>query len=206
MNPPSASHAGGVWERQIRSVRNVLKPLLLEAGHQLDDESFRTLIKECQAVVNSRPLTTITESDTEALTPNHLLTMKSKVLMPPPGVFLKADVYSCKRRRRVQHLANGFQKRWRREYLQILQERKKWNKTRRNLDKDDMVIIRDDTLPRCNWKLARVEQPIPSKDGLVRKVRLVVGSSQLDRKGQRNHELQTVERPVQKLVVLQYAM
>ena len=29
-NPPSASHMGGVWERQIRSVRNVLTALLGE--------------------------------------------------------------------------------------------------------------------------------------------------------------------------------
>ena len=27
-NPPAASHSGGVWERQIRTVRNVLSGLL----------------------------------------------------------------------------------------------------------------------------------------------------------------------------------
>jgi len=34
MNPPSASHMGGSWERQIRT-RSVLGSLLEEAGHQL---------------------------------------------------------------------------------------------------------------------------------------------------------------------------
>ena len=32
MNSPSASHAGGVWERQIRSVRRVLNALVEQHG------------------------------------------------------------------------------------------------------------------------------------------------------------------------------
>lgn len=32
MNVPSSSHMGGVWERQIRSVRSVLSPLLQNNG------------------------------------------------------------------------------------------------------------------------------------------------------------------------------
>ena len=39
MNPPYASHMGGVWERQIRTVRGVLSGILDHHGHQLDDES-----------------------------------------------------------------------------------------------------------------------------------------------------------------------
>ena len=43
-NPPLASHMGGVWERQIRSIRNILSPLLKTYGNALGDESFRTLM------------------------------------------------------------------------------------------------------------------------------------------------------------------
>lgn len=39
MNPPAASHMGGSWERQIRTVRSILSSLLEETGHQLEDES-----------------------------------------------------------------------------------------------------------------------------------------------------------------------
>ena len=35
MNVPAASHMGGVWERQIKSVRNVLSSLLQNNGEQL---------------------------------------------------------------------------------------------------------------------------------------------------------------------------
>ena len=40
MNPPSASHAGGVWERQIRTVRSVLTALLDGNAGVLDGENL----------------------------------------------------------------------------------------------------------------------------------------------------------------------
>ena len=102
---------GGVWERQIRLLRNVLSSLLQDNGGQLDDESLRTLMCETEAIVNSWPLTVNNLTDPDSLSPLtliHLLTMKTKVLLSPPGVFQSADLYSRKRRRRVQHLANDF--------------------------------------------------------------------------------------------------
>ena len=205
MNVPSASHMGGSWERQIRTVRNVLAVLLQENGTQLDDESFRTLMKEVQNIVNSRPLTVnnmMSPGAPEPLTPNHLLTMKVKVLMPPPGVFLREDLYSNKRWRRVQHLANEFWTRWRREFLHTLQMRQKWAKPQRNLMVGDIVVVKDDHLPRNEWKLAQVQQTLPSDDGFVRKVILAVGTRLLDNHGRRTHEVQRLERPIHKLVLI----
>ena len=100
MNSPSASHRGGVWERQIPSFHAILCALLQSSGQQLDDESLRKLMCEAEAIVHSRPLATdglTTPSSQEPLTPNHLLTMKSNVLLPPPGDFKRADLYSRKR-------------------------------------------------------------------------------------------------------------
>ncbi|XP_064107904.1 uncharacterized protein LOC135216464 [Macrobrachium nipponense] len=93
-NPPAASHMGGCWERQIRTVRKVLSALVKEFGERLNDESLRTLLCEVESIVNSRPLTTVSDSvdDLEPLTPNHLLIPKSYVI-PPPGLFQKDDVY-----------------------------------------------------------------------------------------------------------------
>ena len=92
---PLASHMGGVWERQIRTVRSVLSSLLQHNSKQLDDESLRTLMCEAEEIGNSRPLTvnqlTYPESP-EPLTPSHLLTIKSKVLLSPPGKFEPADM------------------------------------------------------------------------------------------------------------------
>ena len=92
----NSARAVSCWERQIRTVRNVLAALLEESGTYLDDKCFRTLMKEVQSIVNSRPLTVNNMASPdfpEPLTPNNLLTMKVKVLMPSPGVFQREDLY-----------------------------------------------------------------------------------------------------------------
>lgn len=135
MNVFSASHMGGVWERQIRSVRSVLSVLLDDKGTQLDDASLSTFICEADAIINSRPLTVDDLRDPDSLsplTPNHLLTMKSKIVLPPPGNCQDADKYSRRRWRRIQHLANEFWCRWKKEFLQSLQLRQTWLKPQRD--------------------------------------------------------------------------
>ncbi|XP_022102427.1 uncharacterized protein LOC110985605 [Acanthaster planci] len=204
-NIPTASHTGGVWERQIRSVRRVLSSLMDQLGSHLDDESLRTLMTEAAAIINSRPLTIDNLNDPTSLaplTPNHLLTMKSTLVLPPPGCFQSTDLYSKKRWRRVQFLANEFWNRWRKEYIQTLQLRQKWIRPHPNLEVDDIVLVKDDTLPRNRWQLGRVKDVFPGKDGLVRSARLLLGDPLLDVEGKQTHPKRYLERPVQKLVLL----
>ena len=169
MNIPQASHMGGAWERMIRSARVALTSLLDQHASSLDDELLHTLMVEAEAIVNSRPLTCL-EPDSEPLTPFQLLTLKSKVALPPPGNFVKEDLYCRKRWRRVQHLANEFWSRWTKEYLPTLQKRQKWSKPHMNLEVGDMVMLTDETNPRCQWSKALVARTHPSEDGLIRKL------------------------------------
>ena len=190
-NPPAASHMGGVWERQIRTVRSILSSLLRDYGHALNDESLRTLMTKVECIVNSRPLTFPSgdATDLQPLTPNHILTMKSKVVMPPPGDFQKDDVYLRKRWRRVQYMANIFWTRWKREYLQTLQARTKWNQPKRNIEIGDIVLIKDENTARNYWPMARVVNVRQDSKGFVRSATLKLSFS-------------TQERPIDKLVVL----
>lgn len=76
-NAPSASHAGGVWERQIRTIRNVQHATLAQSVGRLDHTSFRTLFYKAMAIV-SRALTIDGINDPnflEPLTPNRLILM-----------------------------------------------------------------------------------------------------------------------------------
>lgn len=102
-NPPSSSHMGGVWERQIKTIRQVLAGILYEHGERLNDESFQTLLCKVEAIVNSRPITYVSNDadDLQPLSPNNLLTMKSSIILPPPGNFQR-DIYMRRRWRRVQ--------------------------------------------------------------------------------------------------------
>lgn len=186
-NPPSASHFGGAWERQIRTVRKVWRSMPTQ---RLDDESLHTLFCEIESVINSRPLTYVSSSqgDLEPLTPNHLLLLRG-CGEGIPGQFSDADLISVRRWRQVQYLAQQFWLRWRREYLPTLQRRQKWVSKTRNVRQGDVVLMVEDDVPRGHWRLGRVTEVFPGRDGLIRKVLVKTSSTAL-------------MRPVHKLIVL----
>lgn len=187
-NPPAGSHHGGVWERLIRSVRSAMNSTLKE--QILDDEGLQTLMCEIETVLNGRPITRISDQfgDLEALTPNHLLTLK-RLPNLPPGIFEKSDNYSLRRWRQVQYMAELFWKRWSKEYLPLLQERQKWHDVKRNLKTGDIVLIVDASAPRNSWPMGIVKETIPDKNGLVRQVKVKTATNVL-------------VRPIDKLCVL----
>jgi len=81
---------GGVWERQIRTIRKVRRAVL---GQQiLNDESLNTLKCQVEAIISGRPMTVILDDarDFEPLIPNHLLSLRSGPELPP-GLFVKYD-------------------------------------------------------------------------------------------------------------------
>ena len=120
MNAPRSSHTGGVWERQIRTVRSILNSVLLLCPGSLDDSSLRSIFYEVMSIVNCRPLTVNEIEDPNAfepLTPNHILTSKSEIPYPPPGTFVKEDLFLRKRWRCVQYLLEQFWARWKKEYI-----------------------------------------------------------------------------------------
>ena len=93
-NPPAASHMGGIWERQIRSAHAILSSFLLTHGNSLDKESLLTLVAETEGILNLQSLTVETISDPTTdllLALSNNLTIKLKVVMPPPGDFSRPE-------------------------------------------------------------------------------------------------------------------
>ena len=89
-NPACASNFGGVWERQIRSIRSVMNGLIREHGSRLDEESLKTFLCEAEYTINNRPLTVETRNDplsAPPLSPSMLLTGKTRLVLHPPGEF-----------------------------------------------------------------------------------------------------------------------
>ncbi|XP_030854473.1 uncharacterized protein LOC115929512 [Strongylocentrotus purpuratus] len=167
-NPPGGSHHGGVWERQIRTVRQVLFNLVRQ--QRLDDEGLQTFLCEAEGIINGRPITKASNdpNDLEALTPNHLLLMKSQPALPPT-ITRETDIYVRRRWRQVQYMSDLFWRRWTKEYLPQLQQRQKWVEPHRNLQVDDLVLVVDQTIPRNSWLLGRVTRVLPDAEGLVRR-------------------------------------
>ena len=190
-NTPYASHTGGAWERQIRTVKSVLMSLIKSTPKVLDEETIRTFLTEAEGIVNSRPLTVenLLDPESKPLCPNQILTMKSKLVLPPPGEFQEADVYCRKRWRIAQHLTNSFWTRWRKEYLQLLQSRQKWTEKKRNLRVGDVVLLKEEGAIRGKWPMGRVLEVHPGQDGLVRSITVKTDKT-------------TLKRPINKVVLL----
>ena len=190
-NTPYASHMGGAWERQIRTIKGVLMALMKSSPRLLDEETLRTFLTEAEGIVNSRPLTVenLLDPESKPLCPNQILTMKSKLVLPPPGEFQEADWYCRKRWRIAQHLANNFWTRWRKEYLQLMQNRQKWAESKRNFRVGDVVLLKEEGVVRGQWPMGRVVEVYPSEDGLVRSISVKTGKS-------------TYKRPIHKVVLL----
>ena len=207
MNPPSASHMGGVWERQVRTVRSVLQPMMEKTGTQLDDDLLRTIFYEVMAIVNCKPLSIdcLYDPFSEVLSPNQLLTMKTKVVLPPPGNFVQQDLYSAKRWRRAQYVLNLFWSKWQAEYLSDLQKRQKWTHSHRNMAVGDIVMVKEDNISRCDWPIAIVEEVFPSSDGKVRKIKIRLADQNMNKHGVRTKAQTILERPVHKCVLLHEA-
>ena len=194
-NPPHASHMGGTWERMIGVARRILDAMLLEHGAaRLTHEVLVTFMAEVTAIVNARPLTSVsTDPDQPViLTPAMLLTQKIGTPPAPPGQFDSSDLLRSQWRR-VQSLATTFWDRWKKEYMSNLQGRRKWRTESPNIQEGDVVLLKDSQEKRNDWPVGLVTNTFPSQDGKVRKVEV-----KIVRKGEQRLFL----RPVSEVILL----
>ena len=128
---------------------------------------------EASPIMSSRPLAPVS-TDPEApqiLSPSTILTQKPSPLPPPPpGVFKPKDLHAAQWRQ-VQYLANVFWARWKREFLPLLQIRRKWIQDQPNMLVGDLIEIEE--IARNEWPIALVTKVFPSEDGRVRKIEVM---------------------------------
>ena len=89
----------------------------------------------------------------------------------------------------MQHLANEFWSRWKKEVYTTLQVRHKWNNIVRSFKIGDIVLLREET--------SKNKCPMEGNDGFVRSVNVVAGTNASKTFGTR-----ILERPANKLVLL----
>ena len=187
-NTPGASHHGGAWERMIRTVRRILDTML--HARTLKNETLQTFLCEAEAIVNSRPLVPPSSDPLDAppLSPNDILLLEAGSEATLLNTFTGSDKDHRKMWKHASYMADVFWRRWRREYAPLLQQRPvSTARARQNLAVGDLVLMVDDSVPRGQWPIGRVESVKMSKDGLVRSVSLNIRGV-------------TVERPITKLV------
>lgn len=178
---------GGFWERMVKMTKIALRKVLGKALLSL--EELQTVVVEIEAVINSRPLTYIFDSPSEPspLTPSHFLVGKRLTSIPhhagPSTVLSTTRNDTLKRYIYRQKLLDVLWKRWRKEYLLLLRNANCVTpiNVKHTFQKDDVVLVSEDKMPRHMWKIARVIEVHPGRDGKVRSCTLKTANSVIKR-------------------------
>ena len=146
-----------------------------------------TLLTEVEAIINTRPLTYVHEDfqSSFVLTPSHFLTGSYNNAIPfdtddSDEYIPKLDsaqellVYWRKNQKQLQM----FWKSWIQDYLLNLRETLPLNhkgprsQVLRQPQIGEIVLVKNEHIPRRAWKLAKVKELILSRDNQVRSVKL----------------------------------
>ena len=97
-----------------------------------------------EGILNSRPIihdhVSSNAGDIEALTPNHFLLLRANPSYEDTDVSDK-EINSRNLWRQPQALANFFWRRFTKEYLPSLTEKKTWKEKKLNLKEGDLVLV-----------------------------------------------------------------
>ena len=157
---PYGHHRGGVWESVVKQAKRLLAVIF--DGRLMSFENLRTIMTNCEGVLNRRPLTKASDdvNDFTPLTPMHALCpslapQPEGMLMDlpePSGTLLRATWTEN------LNLVQSFRRRFLREYVPLLQQRQKWTTTRDNLKVGQLVLLVEETKKRRDWRMGVVDK------------------------------------------------
>ncbi|XP_024876784.1 uncharacterized protein LOC112457783 [Temnothorax curvispinosus] len=136
-------------------------------------EEMYTVCTQVEAVLNSRPLTPISNDPTDltALTPGHFLIGEALTSIPEPN-WSEVPSNRLTRFQYVAKLTQHFWSRWSNEYLSNLQQRCKWNREDQasKIEIGAMVVLRDEQASPMRWALGRIVECHSGHDGITQVV------------------------------------
>ena len=154
------------------------------------------MVTEVEAIINTRPLTYVYGDFLSGftLTPAHFLTGNLDTIMPfgsdncedvefQPKKDSSQDLINYWRKSQKQ--LNQFWEAWRQNYLLALREKlplshkKHQLQTSRQPKVGEIVLVKEDNIPRRLWKLALIKEYIFSKDGEIRSVYIQLPNKQI---------------------------
>ncbi|XP_015123154.1 uncharacterized protein LOC107045388 [Diachasma alloeum] len=172
-------------------VKDLLKRTLGKAS--LTFEEISTILCDCEAIINARPLTYLAED------PEQLVPLSPDMFLrdlPDYGVpdLDKVDSTSLNARVKYhQRLREELRSRFRIEYLGQLKPHGVTKPAVIEIKEGDVVFVGSDNVKRLEWPLARVDQVFPGKKGEIRVVKLKTANGY-------------ATRPIQKLYPLEMSM
>ncbi|XP_039276049.1 uncharacterized protein LOC120349637 [Nilaparvata lugens] len=167
--PPRAPSFGGLWENAVKNFKKIFKVVTFDKTFNFEEMS--TFSAQIEAILNSRPLVPLSEDpqDLHYISPGHFLIGRPLTALP----FLNPPTTHQDNRSRwkiLQNVTQDLWDRWSKEYLVTLQRKNKFLSTQDNVTVDTMVLLKDIGSVPSSWRLARVVDTHPGKDGKVRVV------------------------------------
>ncbi|XP_075258443.1 uncharacterized protein LOC142350477 [Convolutriloba macropyga] len=150
LNPPSAPHFGGEWERLVQCAK---RALLLNLGSaKRTQDVFATIVSEAECLVNSRAFTHVgsNHEDDNPLTSNHFLL--GRPFCNVPGAVFNETLTS--KNSAWTQLKQRLQRIWKRlltEYVPSLNKRQRWTSREAALEVKDVVCLLEELTPRGIW-------------------------------------------------------
>jgi hypothetical protein len=212
-NTERAPWMGGHFERFVGLVKHSLRRTIGKKLLNFDDLS--TLLIEVETVVNNRPLTFLAEGEvTVPLRPIDFLIPYADINsdLPPIGEEDNDPDYLPKWENKDKLMENfkrsvasvdKFWRIWNDSYLIALRERfEKLQKQGVNREPipGEFVLIEDD-LPRSTWKVGKIIDVIPGRDGKIRTIVLKTSNGTLKRAVSQIYPLEITQNPEENTIM-----
>ncbi|GBN43659.1 hypothetical protein AVEN_262637-1 [Araneus ventricosus] len=167
-NPPTVAW----WERLIKIIKDLLKRVYLS------HEEMMTVLCDCEAIINSRPLAYVSENDTDFTPISSSMFIQDIREWAVPDLDV-ADHYSLNKRIKYrQTVQNDLRDPFRSEYLGQLVQRRTCKESRQ-ISVGDIILAGSNNLKRIQWPLGKIIELLPGKDKEIRLVRVKTANSML---------------------------
>ena len=166
--PTRTPKFGRLWEAAVKSLKHHLYRNI--GGTKLVYVDFTTLLTQIEAILISRPITSVSNdaNDALALTTGHCLIWRPITALPEPKTTGNETISLTRQKKRMDNLIRDFWKKWLTEYLSNLQQRKKSQTGEPDIDNNAFVIIREENTPPTLWLMGRITKVFFRKDKIVR--------------------------------------
>jgi len=165
---PYAPWTGGFYERINRSIKTPLKTMF--SRRPLTQSQTQTLLCHIEAVINSRPLTNVSDdaNDNYILTPAHFISGRNLLTLPSGEDDPTSDSSIVKLWKGRHDQLSEFWKTWKKRYLRELRQKENAGKSNR-LNVNDLVLVANEK-ERHEWPLGIIRKLHCGKDGKFRSV------------------------------------
>lgn len=165
---PLAPHAGGYYESGIKTMKHHLIRVI--ENRTFDYEQLCTVLCKIEAVVNSRPITPMSNdpNDLRALTPGHFL-IGRPLLTKPERNYIDVRENRVDKWNMLQQIQQKFWSSWYHDYLHHRQERPNDFREKKNYEVEKWSSSRTTTCHHSNgwWEESRMfSQPRMESSGM----------------------------------------